>query len=268
MTNTATTKQPITLISWNVNGIRAAYKKGFLDWLATTQPDILCLQETKIHAHQLTEEMKQPPSGYHAFYSHAERAGYSGTAIWSKEKPIRVETGFGFPEFDSEGRTVVAEFEHFILYGTYYPNGGNATKDRLTYKHGFYDAFLTQHLQPLVAVGKPIILTGDFNTAHYPIDLARPKENEKKSGFMPEERAWLDKLVAMGFVDTFRAIHPDEAERYSWWDMQTRARDRNVGWRIDYFFATQNLMPFVVDADIHDQTLGSDHAPCVLKLAF
>ena len=133
-----TTKE-ITLISWNVNGIRAGYKKGFLDWLATTQPDILCLQETKIHAHQLTADMVNPPHGYYTVYSHAERAGYSGTAIWSKEKPISVTEGFGFPEFDSEGRTVVAEFKDFILYNTYYPNGGNATKDRLTYKHNFYD---------------------------------------------------------------------------------------------------------------------------------
>lgn len=256
------------LISWNVNGIRSAFKKGFLDWLETASPDVLCLQETKIQAHQLTEEMLNPPAGYTAYYSHAERPGYSGVAIWSRVEPLNVVEGFGVSQFDCEGRTLALEFEEFILYGMYYPNGG-ASEERLQYKLAFYEAFLEDHIKPLQAqTDKPIILTGDFNTAHHEIDLARPKDNENVSGFMPIERAWLDRLVDAGFVDTFRLKHPGEADRYSWWAMRTRARERNVGWRIDYFFASSALTPYIVNADIHDQTQGSDHAPVSLELCF
>jgi exodeoxyribonuclease-3 len=257
-----------TLISWNVNGIRAAHKKGFLDWLEQTAPDVLCLQETKIQDHQLTEEMRHPPGGYHAYYSHATRPGYSGTAIYSRIEPLNVVEGFGVDRFDCEGRTLMAEFEEFILYGMYYPNGTSGA-ERLQYKMDFYHAFLNDHIKPLQAqTDKPIVLTGDFNTAHFAIDLARPKENENVSGFLPQERAWMDELVDAGFVDTFRLKHPEEAARYSWWAMRTRARERNVGWRIDYFFTSESLKPYIVDADIHDQTEGSDHAPVVLELQF
>ncbi|XVJ51532.1 MAG: exodeoxyribonuclease III [Vampirovibrio sp.] len=256
------------LISWNVNGIRAAFRKGFLDWLASERPDVLCLQETKIQAHQLTEDMMAPPEGYHAYYSHATRPGYSGVAIWSRIEPLNVVEGFGVEAFDCEGRTLMLEFEEFILYGMYYPNGASSV-ERLRYKMEFYDAFLEGHIKPLQAkTTKPIVLTGDFNTAHHAIDLARPKDNEKVSGFLPEERAWLDRLLEAGFLDTFRLKHPDEAERYTWWAMRTRARERNVGWRIDYFFASEALCPYIVAADIHDHTEGSDHAPVYLALNF
>ena len=254
------------LVSINVNGIRAAYKKGFLPWVQQAAPDVLCLQETKIHAHQLTEDMLNPLEGtYHTYYSHAAKAGYSGVAIWSKTKPLQVIEGFGVERFDSEGRTLAAEFEDYWLYCTYYPNG---TKDdvRLQYKLDFYNAFLDGHLKPLQTKGKPIILTGDFNTAHHPVDLARPKENEGVSGFLPIEREWMDRLEAAGFVDTFRHVHPTATERYSWWAMRSFARKRNIGWRIDYFYMSQALLPKLHSADIWDKVEGSDHAPVVLEL--
>jgi exodeoxyribonuclease III len=256
------------LVSWNVNGLRAAYRKGFLEWLAKAQPDVLCLQETKIQAHQLTEDMLNPPGGYHTYYSHAERPGYSGVAVWSREEPLNVVEGFGVPEFDCEGRTLMAEFEEFVLYGMYYPNGTSGDL-RLDYKMRFYDAFLEGHIKPLQAkMDKPIVLTGDFNTAHHAIDLARPKDNLNTSGFLPQERAWMDQLEAAGFVDSFRLKHPDEPERYSWWAMRSRARERNVGWRIDYFYISEMLKANVVDADIWHDDEGSDHAPVYLELEF
>ncbi|MFM7390181.1 MAG: exodeoxyribonuclease III [Vampirovibrionales bacterium] len=263
---TTDTSNTRCLISWNVNGLRASLKKGLLDWVQTAQPDILCLQETKLQGHQLTFDMIHPPGGYYTYYSHATRPGYSGVAIWSKEKPLRVQEGFGVEAFDSEGRTLIAEYPNFILYATYYPNGTSGDT-RLQYKMDFYKAFLDGHLKPLLATGKPIVLTGDFNTAHHAIDLARPKDNEGTSGFLPIERAWMDDLVAAGFVDTFRHLHPNEPDRYSWWAMRSRARERNVGWRIDYFFATQNLVPHITNADILHTVEGSDHAPVLLELS-
>jgi exodeoxyribonuclease III len=256
------------LVSWNVNGLRAAMRKGFLEWFENAQPDVLCLQETKIQAHQLTEDMLHPPGGYHTYYSHALRPGYSGVALWSRTEPLNVVEGFGVAEFDNEGRTLMAEYEDFILYGMYYPNGTSGDL-RLDYKMRFYDVFLEEHIKPLQArMDKPIVLTGDFNTAHHPIDLARPKDNLTTSGFLPEERAWMDRLEAAGFVDSFRLKHPDEPDRYSWWAMRSRARERNVGWRIDYFYVSECLASHVVDADIWQDDEGSDHAPVYLELEF
>lgn len=253
-----------TFISWNVNGIRAGIKKGFFDWFDATQPDILALQETKIQSHQLTLEMTQRP-GYHSYWCYAEKAGYSGVAVYTKEEPINVQYGFG-PDFtfgdgdlDSEGRTLMLEFPEYVFYGIYFPNGQRGD-DRLAYKMAFYDAFL-QHAEAQRKQGKHVIVCGDVNTAHKPIDLARPKANEKVSGFLPEERAWIDKLLEHGYVDTFRAIQGDKPEEYSWWNMRARARERNVGWRIDYFFINNELQPKLVDANIHQDVMGSDHCP-------
>jgi exodeoxyribonuclease-3 len=253
----------IRLASWNVNGIRAVMKKGFFEWLHQAQPDILGLQETKISAHQLTPEMVSP-EGYYTYWSHANRKGYSGVAIFTKEKPISVTEGFGIAEWDDEGRTLIAEYPHFVLYNIYYPNGGRGD-DRLQYKLGFYDVFL-EHVEATRAQGKKIVVCGDFNTAHHPIDLARPKENEKVSGFMPIERAWLDKFVSHGYIDTFRHFYPNEAGQYSWWNMRTFARERNVGWRIDYFYTSPDLKEHLVDASIEMEVMGSDHCPVTLTL--
>lgn len=255
----------IRLVSWNVNGIRAVIKKGFFEWLHEAQPDILGLQETKISDHQLTPEMIAP-EGYHTYWSHANKKGYSGVAIFTKEKPIAVTEGFGIPAWDDEGRTLIAEYKDFVLYNIYYPNGGRGD-ERLQYKMGFYDVFL-EHIEAMRAQGKKVIACGDFNTAHHPIDLARPKENEKISGFMPMERAWLDKFVSHGYIDTFRHFYPNEAAQYSWWNTRTFARERNVGWRIDYFYTSPELKANLVDAAIEPEVMGSDHCPVTLTLEF
>lgn len=252
---------PLRLVSWNVNGIRAVIKKGFFDWLEEAQPDILGLQETKISAELLTPEMVEP-KGYHTYWSHANKKGYSGTAIFTRERPLSVVEGFGLPEWDGEGRTLIAEYPGFILYNIYFPNGGRGD-DRLQYKLGFYDAFLA-HSQELRKKGKPVIACGDYNTAHKPIDLARPKENENVSGFMPIERAWLDQYTEAGYVDTFRHFYPDKTQAYSWWNMRTFARERNVGWRIDYFFINNEFTGKLVDAAIEPDVMGSDHCPVTL----
>lgn len=255
----------IRLVSWNVNGIRATIKKGFFDWLSADAPDVLGLQETKISADLLTPAMTTP-DGYHTYWSHANKKGYSGVSVFSKEKPLSVSEGLNLPEWDGEGRTLVAEYPEFTLYNIYYPNGGRGD-DRLQYKLGFYEAFLA-HAEALRAQGRRLVICGDFNTAHHPIDLARPKENENVSGFMPIERAWLDRFTAHGYVDTFRHFYPDRKDAYSWWNMRTFARERNVGWRIDYFFVTPDLTPHLVDAAIHMDIPGSDHCPVSLTLEF
>jgi exodeoxyribonuclease III len=255
----------LSIYSWNINGIRAAYKKGFLDWLVATQPDIVCLQETKIQAHQLTADMIEPPGGYYAYYSHATRPGYSGTAIFTKQQPLSVKTGFGVEQFDTEGRSVIAEFDDFVLFSHYYPNGASSV-ERLTYKMAFYEAWQA-HVESVRGQGKAVIITGDVNTAHREIDLARPKDNVKVSGFLPQERAWMDQFLALGYVDTFRYFHPDATDAYTWWHQVTRARDRNVGWRIDYFFVDQAHIDRVQSAAIHSDVMGSDHCPISIELA-
>ena len=250
------------LLSWNVNGIRAIEKKGFVDWLRAEKPEILCIQETKAHEAQLSKELREI-EGYTAFYASGERKGYSGVAIYSAVPPMTIRNGFGVPRFDNEGRTIFAEYESFILYNIYFPNG-KASAERLAYKMEFYEAFL-DHVGALKDQGKKIIICGDVNTAHKEIDLARPKENEKVSGFLPEERAWMDKFIARGFVDTFRQFN-GEPGQYSWWDYKTRARDRNIGWRIDYFFVTENMRSQLSSAFILSQVMGSDHCPIGIEL--
>lgn len=250
------------ILSWNVNGIRAVQKKGFLDWLAQESPDVLCVQETKCHPDQLDAFLLNPP-GYHVCWNAAEKKGYSGVATFSKQKPLSIQGGYGHPGFDNEGRVLITEFPEFTLLNIYFPNGGRSP-ERLQYKLEFYDETL-RFIREMKKKGKPLIISGDYNTAHKPIDLARPAENENVSGFMPVERAWLDRWIDDGQVDIFRRFNQD-AEHYTWWDMKTFARQRNVGWRIDYHFVTENLVPAVQNATIHPDIMGSDHCPIGLKL--
>jgi exodeoxyribonuclease-3 len=250
-------------ISWNVNGIRAWHKKGYLDWFLNASPDFFCLQETKAHIDQLPPELASP-AGYHAYFDHSKgRKGYSGVAVYSKTKPEKVEYGLGSEIHDNEGRFLALFFKEFVLITIYFPNGGGGP-ERLKFKLEYYDLFLN-YIEKLRADGKSIIFCGDVNTAHNEIDIARPKEKEKHTGFLRIERDWMDKLMAAGYIDTFRALHPAEV-RYSWWDMKTLARDRNVGWRIDYFFVSPDLFPLVKSATILDSVYGSDHCPVELEI--
>ena len=251
------------LISWNVNGVRAAVKKGLLDWLESEKPDILCLQETKAHKEQLTSEILEE-HGYHTYWHSGEKKGYSGVATFSREEPLYVQEGLGIEKYDIEGRVLLTEHENFLLYNIYFPNG-QKDEMRLQYKLDFYDDLLPI-INEQVESGHNVIITGDWNTAHHPIDLARSKENVKTSGFMPVEREKLDIYVKNGWVDTFRMFH-DEGDRYSWWSYRFGARERNVGWRIDYFFVNEGFLDNVKDADIHDEIIGSDHCPVSLELS-
>ncbi len=254
----------VRILSWNVNGIRAAYKKGILNWFSKEQPDILCIQETKAMKEQLPQDLLNV-NGYTSYFSSAERKGYSGTATYTKVNPVKVANGIGIKKFDSEGRFLITEFDEFILFNIYFPNG-KAKKERLQYKMDFYEAFL-KYLQKLLKQDKKIVICGDVNTAHKEIDLARPKANEKISGFLPEEREWIDKLLETGFIDTLRVFN-QKPEQYTWWDMMTRARDRNVGWRIDYFFISDNLNDNLKNAIILPEVMGSDHCPVGIELKF
>lgn len=251
------------LVSWNVNGLRAVARKDNLKDVFALDPDVLCLQEIKAMPEQLSEDVRLVPGYFADFNPALTRKGYSGTAIYSK-LDVPVVRGIGLPHFDDEGRIQIADYGHFLLYNIYYPNG-KAREERLNYKMAFYDAFLT-HVTGQIAAGRHVVICGDVNTAHQPIDLARPKENETVSGFLPIERAFLDRFIGCGFLDTFR-MFTTEGEHYTWWDMVTRARERNVGWRIDYFFVDAGLADRVTDASIHPDIMGSDHCPISLTLA-
>lgn len=254
----------MNIISWNVNGIRALERKGQFRWLLEKKPDIFCLQETKSHPEQLSSTLTSPP-GYHAYFSsHASKKGYSGTALYSTKKPDSVLCGIGVEEFDAEGRILIAVFSSLLVINVYFPNGGGGP-ERLDYKLRFYDAFLNYCTEQR-AKGFEIILMGDVNTAHEEIDLARPKANQKNTGFLPEERAWLDELVRSGFIDAFRALYPTKANAYTYWDQKTFARERNVGWRIDYFFITPGVAMALLDVVHHTDISGSDHCPLELSV--
>jgi exodeoxyribonuclease-3 len=250
------------LISWNVNGIRAANKKGLFEWFKKENPDVLCLQEIKALQEQIPPHLKNTP-GFQTYFNPAERKGYSGVATYTKQKPLDVKTGFGIEKFDIEGRTLITEYLSFMLFNIYFPNG-KKDDERLNYKLDFYDTFLA-YADNLKAEGKNIVVCGDFNTAHKEIDLAHPKENEKRSGFLPVERAWIDTFIDHGYVDTFREFNK-EPDQYSWWDMKTRARERNVGWRIDYFFVNKEFMKYVKNAFIMQDIMGSDHCPVGIEI--
>ncbi len=252
------------LYSWNVNGIRAAQKKGFLDWLNTTQPDILGVQETKAHPDQLDDDLKQPDGYYVYWASSTVKKGYSGVGLYSKIEPNAVHLGLGIEEYDQEGRTIIAEYDDFTFITAYFPNGSR-DHSRVPFKMAYKEAFL-ELCNQRVAAGRPVIFCGDVNTAHNEIDLARPKQNTKTTGFLPLERAWIDKAVASGYIDIFRDLNPDRAEMYSWWSNRSGAREKNIGWRIDYFFITPDLRDRVVTADILTDVMGSDHCPISLEL--
>lgn len=252
------------ITSWNVNGLRAVHRNGYWDTFLRTNPDIFCLQETKAEAPQLPLEVRETPGYVAHFASSKLRKGYSGVAIYSKIQPTKVEYGIGIKRFDDEGRVLVAHYDNFVLLNIYFPNGGSGP-ERLHYKLDFYDAFLL-YIERLHASGKHIIFCGDVNTAHEAIDLARPKENEQNTGFLPEERAWLDEVVAHGYVDVFRHFYPTKTGAYTYWDMKTGARDRNVGWRIDYFFTNTGFLRHVKGIKILSDIYGSDHCPVELTL--
>lgn len=250
------------LISWNVNGIRAAVRKGFLDFLQDVQPDLLFVQEIKAQVDQLGAELLEHEQ-YQTFWHPAERKGYSGTALFAKVPVTNVTSGSGVEEFDAEGRVIRCDVGPFTVYGIYFPNGGRP--DRLPYKYRFYDHIL-EEFEARRKEGRLVIITGDFNVAHEEIDLARPKDNHQTSGFLPEERAWFSKLLDHGYVDTFRHFHPDQVDAYTWWNQRFRARDRNIGWRIDYFVVAEEVLPYVESASIMSEVMGSDHCPVVLEL--
>jgi len=250
----------LLLYSWNVNGLRAAEKKGFIHWAETSHADIIALQETKCHPEQLSEDLLHI-DGYQSYWQSGERKGYSGVAVYTRPKPLQVITDFHDPLLNAEGRLIGLEFEKFFFFNGYFPNGGMGTH-RIEYKLDFYNRFEKM----IESLPKPTVFCGDVNTAHNEIDLARPRENRNNSGFMDVERAWLHHIInEKGYIDTFRHFHP-EPNRYSWWDMKTKARSRNIGWRIDYFITSPKLKTHLIDADIEEKITGSDHAPIWLKI--
>lgn len=253
-------------ICWNVNGIRALHKKGNFAWLVKESPDFFCLQETKANPDQLVDEIKTL-DGYKAYFDYSKvKKGYSGVAIYTKIEPLKVDYGMGIKEFDDEGRLLGLHYKDFVLFNVYFPNGGGGPV-RLDYKLRFYDAFL-EYIEKIRKTGKKIIFCGDINTAHEAIDLARPKENEENTGFLPEERAWLDEVVNHGYVDTFRHFNPTKVGAYTYWDQKTAARERNVGWRIDYFFVSNDVVKKLKSIIIHSEIYGSDHCPLELNVDF
>jgi exodeoxyribonuclease-3 len=251
--------QNLLLYSWNVNGLRAQEKRGFIPWLLNTNADIVGLQETKSHPEQLSENLLKP-DGYKSYFKSGDRKGYSGVAIYTRLEPLMVIDHFEDEILNAEGRLIGLELENFFFFTGYFPNGGQGIH-RVEYKLDFYNRFQKY----IEALPKPTIFCGDVNTAHQEIDLARPQQNRNTSGFMDIERAWLHQIFDHGYIDTFREFHK-EPNQYSWWDMKTKSRERNIGWRIDYFIATQQLKHNLVDAGIDAQTMGSDHAPVWLKM--
>ena len=247
------------LISWNVNGLRACLTKGFGDYFAEIGADAFCLQETKMQPGQADFD----PEGYEQYFNSAEKKGYSGTAIFTRMQPISVRYGIGVEEHDHEGRVITLEFDKFFLVTVYTPNSQRELT-RLDYRMTWEDAF-ADFLCELDRV-KPVVVCGDMNVAHKEIDLKNPKTNTQNAGFTIQERDKMTALLARGFVDTFRLKHPDEKDRYSWWSYMARSRERNIGWRIDYFLVSQRIADHVSLADIHDQILGSDHCPVILEL--
>ncbi len=250
------------ITTWNVNGYRAILKKDALGWVSEVDPDILCLQEIKVQRDQISDD-EATLAGYHGCWNPAERKGYSGTANFYKEKPDDVEKGFGLEKFDNEGRVIRSQMGDLYLYNIYFPNGGQENL-RVPYKLEFYEELL-KICDDLHEKGKQIIITGDFNTAHNEIDLANPKSNAKNTGFLPEERVWIDKYLEHGFVDAYRELYP-ESEEYTWWTYRFNSRERNVGWRLDYYLVSGSLMDKVEDVVIHGDIMGSDHCPVSLIL--
>ena len=280
----------IKLISWNVVSIRNMLEKAilspqgqqplsFLRWLEIEAPDIICFQETKVQLNQVPKVL-DPVPGYNAYWNFSDRKGYSGVATFSREKPLNAQNGFGIPKFDTEGRVLATEYSGFKVFNVYFPKAysprevesarkeGAANADRmaerLPYKLAFYDALL-EHVDALKDKGEKLVICGDFNTAHTIIDLARPRENKDTSGFLPEERAWMDRLVAHGYIDTFRHYNK-EPGHYTWWSYRFKAREKDIGWRLDYFFVSENLVNSLTGAFMLKNVQGSDHCPVGITL--
>lgn len=257
------------IISWNTNGLRATAKQGyFFPLFKKYKPDVVCLQETKAEESQLTDETKNI-TGYYSYFSHSQtKKGYSGVAIYTKEKPLKVFYDMGLPakqkHLDAEGRILGVKLKNFTVITGYFPNGGSGPH-RLEYKLEFYDAFL-KFINKLRANGEHVIFCGDVNTAHTEIDLARPKANEENTGFLPIERAWITKVIKNNFLDVWRELHPNKKDVYTYWDQKTASRTRNVGWRIDYFFADATLMKKIKSASMLTDYMGSDHCPITLEI--
>ncbi len=247
------------LISWNVNGLRACMNKGFLEYFNSKNADFFCIQETKLQPDQIDFN----PEGYHVFWNSAEKKGYSGTAVFAKRAPLSAAFGIGVEEHDREGRVITLEFEDFYLVTVYTPNSQRELL-RLDYRMTWEEAF-ADYLKALDA-NKPVVVCGDLNVAHREIDIKNPKTNVNNAGFTPQEREKMTSLLSRGFVDTFRHLHPDARDRYSWWSYMMKARDRNIGWRIDYFLVSERIARLVAAADIEDQVMGSDHCPVLLEL--
>ncbi len=251
------------IVTWNVNGLRACAKAGFLDWVAADAPDVLCMQEVRAEPEQLADAIRQP-AGYEATWHPARRKGYSGVATWAKSRAVTT-LGIGDPRFDDEGRALFTELGGFTLVNVYVPNGSRDLS-RVPFKLEFYQA-LADCIERKHACGESVVVCGDWNTAHREIDLANPKANEKCTGFLAEERAWIDTFLGLGLVDVFRQSHPDETGHYTWWSQRAGARQRNVGWRIDYFLVSQGLLGRVRSATLHPAVPGSDHCPVALEIA-
>ncbi|MEK7579403.1 MAG: exodeoxyribonuclease III [Patescibacteria group bacterium] len=252
------------ITSWNVNGLRSLYLQGYWKWFGENAPDILCLQEIKSEVAQLAPDVQKIEGYFSYFNSSRARKGYSGVAIYTKKEPKEVKYDVLPAEFNEEGRLIEATFDDFVLLNVYFPNGGRSP-ERLDYKLRYYDAFL-EYVTGLKNEGKTIIFCGDVNVAHEEIDLACPRENQDHTGFLPEERAWVDEVVNAGFVDIFRHLYPNKV-LYTYWDQITRARDRNIGWRLDYFFATSDLLSRVTDCRILNDVYGSDHCPVEMEIS-
>lgn len=253
------------LISWNINGIRAIEKKGFREWFDKEDADIICLQEIKAHRDQLEESLTDIPN-YEFFVTTPEKKGYSGVGTYTKIKPISVREGLLDEDYNSEGRVLRLEFPEFYLYNIYFPNGSRGN-DRLDYKMRFNEALYKELKELMEETDKGIIICGDVNIAHEDIDLKNPKSNEKHSGFLPLERRFIDKLLSLGFIDSFRELNPN-SEKYSWWSYRFNAKKTNAGWRIDYFFVSNNIKDHIIGADIDTVQSGSDHAPISLELNY
>ena len=252
----------VRILSWNVNGIRACQRSGFLDWFAKEAADIVCIQETKARADQLEVELAEP-AGYHAFWHSAKKGGYSGVATFSKRKPLRVQMGLGKKSFDDEGRVLITEFRGFVLINAYFPNS-QRDHARLPYKLRFLRA-MAKHMNELRDSGKNVVLCGDYNIAHREIDLANPKSNRDNAGFLPQERAWMEKMTSDGWIDAFRARCADGGH-YTWWSYRNGVRERNIGWRLDVFLINRALRRRLAAAEHHPQVVGSDHCPIELRL--
>lgn len=247
------------LVSWNVNGIRACVGKGFKDYFDEINADIFCIQETKCQQGQIDLELEN----YHQFWNYAEKKGYSGTAIFTKKDPLSVKYGIDIPEYDREGRAITLEYEDFYLVNIYTPNSQRDLA-RLDYRLKWEDSFREYLLQ--LELDKPVIICGDLNVAHQEIDLRNPKSNMKNSGFTPEERSKMTELLNAGFIDSFRLLNPNLSEVYTWWSYMNKVRERNIGWRIDYFLVSQKLQRQISGAEVHSHIMGSDHCPVLLEL--